>query len=92
MEVCFNKDCPIKKFNDKSFLHTLNNGKDVLIEPSDNHCELFGDVTECEYFTDVIPIHDECGLPVELCECPDARVKFIDGSFVDTKPPAKGKG
>jgi hypothetical protein len=26
--------------------------------------------------TDFLIIHDGCGLPVELCECPDAEVRY----------------
>ena len=25
---------------------------------------------------DNLIVHDKCGLPVELCECPDAPVKY----------------
>lgn len=55
----------------------------------ETHCELFEDPTECEHFIDDrMPVHNGCGLPVELCVCPDARIKFIDGKFIDTKPDA----
>jgi hypothetical protein len=32
-------------------------------------------------------IHDKCGLPVELCECPDAEVKYDyeTDKFIDQK-------
>ena len=38
--------------------------------------------------SDKIPIHNKCGLPVELCKCPDARIVFDDdtGEYVDTEP------
>lgn len=68
MSVCWNKDC--ENYNDSFY-------------PDENRCELFQDVTECEDFVDVMPIHDKCGLPVELCTCPDALVKFINGRFVE---------
>jgi len=67
--------------------HCKNFVADERIDPT--RCEIFSDPTECEYFTDVMPVHDDCGLPVELCNCKDARVKFIDGKFIDTKPPTK---
>ena len=36
---------------------------------------------------DKLIIHDKCGLPVELCTCPDARVVYDDelDAFVDTE-------
>ena len=32
-------------------------------------------------------IHNKCGLPVELCVCPDARVKYdgITDTFIDSQ-------
>lgn len=84
MCVCFNRSC---RHNNPDTLDF----DGIKVPPSENHCELFEDATECEYFMDAIPIHDTCGLPVELCVCPDAKVKFIEGKFVDLTPSDKGK-
>ena len=72
---CFNVEC--KEHNSETFI--AEGG--LLIEPSENHCELFMDITECETFEDQpelenLIIHDKCGLPVELCKCEDAPVKY----------------
>lgn len=37
-----------------------------------------------EGLPDAIPYHNACGLPVELCICPDAPVKFDGGGYVDS--------
>jgi hypothetical protein len=39
----------------------------------------------------IIPIHDACGLPAELCVCPDAPVKFDPetGMFIDMRKEAE---
>jgi hypothetical protein len=39
-----------------------------------------------------IPYHTACGLPVELCICPDAPIQARDGGFVDTKTEPAGPG
>ena len=40
------------------------------------------DTTDGDY---VMPFHNKCGLPVELCTCPDARVVYDQETdmFVD---------
>ena len=41
---------------------------------------------ENEEIKDLI-IHDKCGLPVELCDCPDATVKYNwDKDVFEVKP------
>jgi len=78
LSKCFRRDC--KNFNDKIIV----SGK-IKIQPCENCCELFDDATECEYYlkaecadgiNDLI-IHNKCGLPVELCVCPDAEIKTL---------------
>jgi len=32
---------------------------------------------------DSYPVHNDCDLPVELCVCQDAMVKFVNGVYVD---------
>jgi hypothetical protein len=38
---------------------------------------------------EAIPYHTPCGLPAELCTCPDAEVKFEDGVFRPNPAAAK---
>ncbi len=38
-----------------------------------------------------IPIHTPCGLPAELCTCPDAPFRFEDGRFVAQPPLRPGE-
>ena len=39
---------------------------------------------------DVLIVHNKCGLPVELCDCPDAEVRYDydnDKFEIISKPP-----
>ena len=50
----------------------------------DGYCEECGKLSELEKGGG-IPIHNKCGLPVELCQCPDARIVFDNdtGKYID---------
>jgi hypothetical protein len=47
---------------------------------------------DSEGLPEEIIYHTSCGLPVELCICPDAPIREKDGGFVETKTEPAGPG
>jgi len=78
--VCFNKECPNFQVHNTEHGHLVPGGHD-------NNCLLHEDIIKCNDYIELSIIHDKCGLPVELCTCPDAPVYYDweKGVFVDRR-------
>lgn len=55
-------------------------------------CTICGDTGDCLCWVEII--HDECGLNIELCVCPDADIKYDHetGLYIDLRKGQHGIG
>ena len=83
IKACFNKECPnfcVKEMDD---------GLRVECGGHGNNCLVHEDIFQCESYVEVLIQCKHCGLPAELCECPNAEVgyDFERDVFFEKRPP-----
>lgn len=75
LACCFNKECP--NFSVK-IIESTEKYPEGCLEPGGhgNCCLVYKDIHDCQDYVEILIECKKCGLPIELCECPDAKVRY----------------